>query len=149
MLFLQPTQATPSPPRVPPASLLTVQEVLSKYPRLVTLSKVVALACKLAREAIFGDIRIANLLFTPSGKGVIIDFDLAEEEGMLYPTDCCSKNDGIEERHEKASKGKRRCFEHDIYSLQYTSYQSDTISLYQKKRLLTTTLKAISVSVTG
>lgn len=66
---------------------------------------------------VHGDIRLANLLFTAGGRGIILDFDLAEKDGVCYPMNYITE--GIEERHKNAAKGKPRTFQHDVHALQF------------------------------
>lgn len=68
---------------------------------------------------VHSDIRAANLIF---GQDVddawIIDYDLAEKEGVPYPDTYISR--GIVERHLDASRNRQRKKNHDIHSLLYT-----------------------------
>lgn len=61
---------------------------------------------------VHSDVRFSNMVFD-SDKGYLIDFDLTDKVGSLYP----GGYNSIEERHKGARANKERKFEHDTFSL--------------------------------
>lgn len=68
---------------------------------------------------VHSDIRAGNLIFGQDVDSAwIIDYDLAEKEGVPYPDTYIFE--GIDERHPNAQKNQPRSKDHDIHSLLYT-----------------------------
>lgn len=69
-----------------------------------------------ARQFVHSDIRAVNLVVSTDGENAsLIDFDLADKVGTLYPKSF--NRDNIPERHKSAKKMKERLKIHDVHAL--------------------------------
>lgn len=87
---------------------------IQKYTREMFLSVAETLKILHSNGLVHSDVRLSNMVFD-SGKniGYLIDFDLTDKVGSLYPEGYNS----IKERHGGARANKGRKFEHDTFSL--------------------------------
>ena len=74
-------------------------------------------------DYVYSDVRIENLLFPISemDKAKLIDFDLADKVGTVYPS---GYNNLVPDRHTDAQPGCRRKIIHDRFSLMAMSFES-------------------------
>ena len=75
------------------------------------------------KDLVHSDVWHENLVCSATSK--LLDFDLCDKVGNLYPSTYNYQN--IEERHWDAKNGNPRCKSHDQYSILYVIKKSDII----------------------